>query len=100
MFTNQFDTSPRCLACGLLILGALLTGCIEEFKESFDAGFKERYKEDFMADCSAAVEDNEELMALCICTVNLALDQLTVAELSEDALNKKIVSEKIVPQCR
>ena len=39
-------------------------------------------------------------MALCICTVSLALEQLTVAELIEDAVNKKIIAEKIVPQCR
>jgi len=83
-----------------LFFGALLSACSDEFKESFDAGFKEQYKEDFMADCSAAVEDNQELMALCICTVNLALEQLTVAELTEDAFNKKIIAEKIVPQCR
>lgn len=84
----------------MLILGALLTACSEEFKESFDDGFKERYKEDCMSDCSAAVEDNEELMELCICTVNLVIEQLTVAELVDDAFNRTIISERLVPQCR
>ena len=83
-----------------LFFGLSLTACGDEFKDSFDTPFKESYKESFIESCSEADANNQELRALCVCTATKAAEQLTVAELTEDALNKKIILEKIVPQCR
>lgn len=87
------------LLCALFF-GLSLTACGDEFKDSFDTSFKESYKESFIESCSEADANNQELRALCVCTATKAVEQLTVAELTEDALNKKIILEKIVPQCR
>ena len=83
-----------------LFFGLSLTACGDEFKDSLDTSFKESYKESFIESCSEADANNQELRALCVCTATKAVEQLTVAELTEDALNKKIILEKIVPQCR
>jgi hypothetical protein len=83
-----------------LFFGLSLTACGDEFKDSFDTSFKDSYKESFIESCSEADANNQELRALCVCTATKAVEQLTVAELTEDALNKKIILEKIVPQCR
>ena len=83
-----------------LFFGLSLTACGDEFKDSFDTSFKESYKESFIESCSEADANNQELRALCVCTATKAVEQLTVAELTEDALNKKIILEQLVPQCR
>ena len=83
-----------------IFFGVSLTACDDEFKDSFDTSFKENYKESFIESCSEADANNQKLRALCVCTATKAVEQLTVAELTEDALNKKIILEKIVPQCR
>ena len=83
-----------------LFFGVSLTACGDEFKDSLDTSFKEGYKESFIESCSEADANNQELRALCVCTATKAVEQLTVTELTEDALNKKIILEKIVPQCR
>jgi hypothetical protein len=83
-----------------LFFGLSLTACGDEFKDSFDTSFKESYKESFIESCSEADANNQELRAFCVCTATKAVEQLTVAELTEDALNKKIILEKIAPQCR
>ena len=83
-----------------LFFGVSLTACGDEFKDSFDTSFKESYKESFIESCSEADANNQKLRALCVCTATKAVEQLTVAELTEDALNKKIILEKILPQCQ
>ena len=96
MKTAQVISAPF----AALIFGALLTACGDEFKDSFDTSFKESYKESFIESCSEADANNQKLRALCVCTATKAVEQLTVAELTEDALNKKIILEKILPQCQ
>ena len=83
-----------------IFFGVSLTACGDEFKDSFDTSFKESYKESFIESCSEADANNQKLRALCVCTATKAVEQLTVAELTEDALNKKIILEKILPQCQ
>ena len=96
MKTAQVISAPF----AALIFSASLPACGDEFKDSFDTSFEESYKESFIESCSEADANNQELRALCVCTATKAVEQLTVTELTEDALNKKIVLEKIVPQCR
>ena len=83
-----------------LFYGLSLTACGDQFKDSFDTSFKESYKESFIESCSEADANNQELRALCVCTATKAVEQLTVAELTEDALSNKIILEKILPQCQ
>ena len=88
---------PRFLCA--LFFGVSLTACSDDLTEAFNTSFKESFKESFIESCTEPDVNNQELRAVCVCMATKAVEQMTVAELTNAAFNQKIILEKIAPQC-
>ena len=85
--------------CTLLALSAPLTAHSSDFKEGFNEAFTTNFKKSFIESCSAEREDSRALRDFCVCMATLAVEYLTVAELTALVVNRTKL-DKQVPKCR
>ena len=86
----------------LLVLSAPLAAHSSDFKESFTEGFDEAltttFKKSFIESCSAEREDSQALRDFCVCMATLAVEHLTVAELTALVFDRTKLDEQM-PKC-
>ena len=86
-----------------LVLSAPLTAHSSDFTEGFKEGFNEafttNFKKSFIESCSAERENSQALRDFCVCMATLAVEYLTVAELTALVVDRTKLDEQ-VPKCR
>lgn len=70
----------------------------ESFKEGFDETFKKSFRKNFVFSCIGK-EKSQEIIDLCNCSADEALNQLTVRELQNVFSARKFIQEQILPKC-
>ena len=82
-----------------LFFGLSLTAHSSDFKEGFNEAFTTNFKKSFIESCSAEREDSQALRDFCVCMATLAVEYLTVAELTALVVDRTKL-DKQVPKCR